>query len=46
MVNVVGETVPKVLINLEDTATSGYDFDDAEKYPERIFLKGKSQDTI
>ena len=31
---------------MEDTATAGYDFDDAEKYPERIFLKGKSQDTI
>ena len=46
MVNIVGEAVPKVLINLEDTATAGYDFDEPEKHPERIFLKGKSQETI
>ena len=46
MVNIVGEAVPKVLINLEDTATAGYDFDEPEKHPERIFLKGKSQETV
>ena len=46
IVNVVGADVPKVLINLENTFASGYDFDDAEKHPERILLKGKSQETI
>ena len=46
MINWVPEYTPKVLINLEDTATAGFDFDNPEKHPERIFLKGKSQETV
>lgn len=38
VVNIVGEDCPKVLINLENTGTQGFDFDDAENFPERIFL--------
>ena len=29
---------PKVLINLNNTATEGYDFDDLYNFPERLFL--------
>jgi len=38
--------VPKVLINLENTAKEGYDFDDLYNYPERLFLPGYCDDTI
>jgi NAD-dependent histone deacetylase SIR2 len=39
------EGIPKVLINLENTEHF-YDFDKQEKYPERLFLKGKCDDVI
>merc|ERR1711988_1976804 len=42
----VPEECPKVLINMQNTAENGFDFDDAEKFPERLILKGKSQVTI
>jgi hypothetical protein len=29
---------PKVLINLENTKDSGYNFADEKNYPERLFL--------
>ena len=32
-VDFVPEHVPKVLINMENTEKSGYDFDNKEKYP-------------
>jgi len=46
IVNLVQPNTPSVLINLENTATHGYDFDDPENFPERLFLKGRAQDTI
>jgi len=44
-VDIVGDC-PKVLINMENTDSSGYDFDDAKNYPERIIIKGRSQTTV
>ena len=41
-----GSEVPRVLINLENTKASGFDFDDAEKFPERLFLQSKCDDTV
>jgi len=35
-----------VLINMENTATHGYDFDNAKKYPERLFIKGPCDETV
>lgn len=40
------ETVPRVLINLENTSEAGYDFDDLYDNPERLFLKGTADATI
>ena len=37
---------PKVLINLEHTDFNGFDFQDLEKNPGRLFLKGKCDDII
>ena len=37
---------PKVLINLNNTATEGYDFEDLANFPERLYLEGKCDDTI
>ena len=31
---------------MENTASSGYEFDDPEKFPKRILLKGKCDDFI
>ena len=31
---------------MTNNADQGFEFDDAEKFPERLLLKGKSQDTI
>lgn len=42
----VPEECPKVLINLNNTSDQGFEFDDAEKFPERLFLSGRSQETI
>lgn len=45
IVDQVKDEVPKVLINLENTDYSGYDF--VSKYnPERLFLKGKCDDVV
>jgi len=45
MVDTVGDSVPKVLINIENTAENGFDFA-SKYYPERLFLKGKSDDIV
>ena len=45
-INKVPEKCPKVLINLHNTDTNGFDFADKENHPERLLLKGKSQDTV
>jgi len=37
-VDLVPNNKPKVLINLENTDHAGYDFDNKEKYPLRLFL--------
>lgn len=37
---------PKVLINLENTDFSGFDFEDLEKNPGRLFLKGNCDEII
>ena len=37
---------PKVLINLENIADNGYDFEDLLNHPERLMLKGRCQPTI
>ena len=42
----VPEECPKVLINLNNTDESGFEFDNPEKYPERLLLQGRSQDII
>ena len=46
LVDAIPDTVPKVLINLENTASAGYDFDNKEKHPMRLFLKGKCDDVV
>jgi len=46
LVNEIGENCPKVLINMENTAYSGFDFEDADKYPERLFLQGKCDEVV
>jgi len=35
-----------VLINMQNTDGSGYDFENAEKYPRRLFIKGPCDDTV
>lgn len=37
---------PQVLINLENTHTEGFDYDDILEHPERIWLKGYCDDII
>ena len=37
---------PTVLINLHNTEEQGYEFEDLYDNPERLFLKGKCDDTI
>jgi NAD+-dependent protein deacetylase SIR2 len=46
IVDLIPDNVPKVLINLENTKNSGYDFDEKEKYPNRLFMQGKCDDVI
>jgi len=31
---------------MENCAENGFEFDDAEKFPERLLLKGRSQETV
>lgn len=38
----VPEECPKVLINMNNTDDNGFEFDNAEKFPERLLLKGRS----
>ena len=38
--------VPKVLWNLENTTEHGYDFEDIKEFPNRLYMKGKCDDTI
>ena len=37
---------PNVLINLGNTASEGYDFEDLYNYPERLFIPGYCDETI
>lgn len=46
IVNEVGDKCPKVLINMENTDYSGYDFENKADYPERLFLKGKCDEVV
>lgn len=46
IVNEIGDKCKKVLINMENTALSGFDFDDKIDYPERLFLQGKCDDVV
>ena len=41
-----GIETPQVLMNLENTAANGYDFQDSSRYPQRMFLEGKCDQTI
>lgn len=45
MVDTVKTECPKVLINMENTDYSGYDFKN-KMNPERLFLKGKCDDIV
>jgi len=38
----VPEKCPKVLINMTNNEDNGFEFDDPEKFPERLLLKGRS----
>lgn len=42
----VEKDCPKVLINLENIAENGFDFEDILDHPERLLLKGRCQPTI
>jgi len=44
VVDMIPSDVPKVLINMENTAPN-YDFD-SEKHPLRLFLEGKCDDIV
>ena len=46
VVDLIKDCVPKVLINLENTDTMGYDFCDQELFPERLFVGGRCQEAI
>lgn len=46
IVTMISDTVPKVLINMENTDYSGFDFEDEERYPNRILLKGKCDEVV
>ena len=46
VVSMPHQDVPRVLINLENTDQTGFDFDDLINHPERLFLKGKCDDVI
>jgi hypothetical protein len=42
----IKDRCPCVLINLENTASQGYDFEDLENKPGRLFIPGKCDVTI
>jgi NAD-dependent SIR2 family protein deacetylase len=44
IVDRISDKTPKVLINM--TLTENHDFDNREYHPERLFIKGKCDDTI
>ena len=46
IVNTINDAIPKFLINMENTAYSGYEFDDKDAYPNRILIKGKCDEVI
>lgn len=46
IVDSVNPSIPKVLINLENTLEHGFEFDNQEKYPRRLFIKGKCDDVV
>ena len=45
-VSMAEENCPRVLINLENTIASGFDFEDLYKYPSYLFLKGRCDEVI
>lgn len=45
IIHTVEENCPKVLINLENTLLTGFDFD-SEDRPERLFLQGKADEVV
>ena len=45
-VNKIKDKCPCILLNLENTADNGFDFEDLENKPGRLFVKGKSDDSI
>jgi hypothetical protein len=45
-VNQCDKECPKVLINMENNENNGFDFENPFEYPERLFLKGKCDETI
>ena len=46
LADIGGDEVPKVLINVENTKKVGFDFDDMENHPERLWLQGKCDDVV
>jgi len=46
LVDTVRKDVPKVLINMTNTKESGYEFNDGEKYPLRLWLNGKCDEIV
>jgi NAD-dependent histone deacetylase SIR2 len=46
IVNIISDTTPKVLINMENTDYSGFEFCDSERYPNRILLQGKCDEVV
>lgn len=45
IIHSVKDDCPKVLINLENTITKGFDFDSEDK-PERLFLQGYCDEIV
>jgi len=45
-VDLVPKDCPQVLMNLENTEESGYDFTDVYSYPNRLFIRGECDSTI
>mmetsp|Transcript_36685 Transcript_36685/g.56255 ORF Transcript_36685/g.56255 Transcript_36685/m.56255 type:complete len:97 (-) Transcript_36685:80-370(-) len=38
--------IPRVLINLENTSSNGYDFCDILNFPQRTFIEGKCDEIV
>ena len=46
VVNMISDKVPKVLINMENTAYNGFNFDNQKEFPNRILLQGKCDEVV